>query len=137
MHIPLPALRVLVGLAVCGACFQAGRWTELLARRADGPPAPEAVRAPRTPPPVIEEPLPGVMAGHPEGQGDIITPLNVRDPTALIMGPGASQRPPEPPTLQQPITPPAPPEPVVPLKPKKGVVPRGEKEHMEPTPEKY
>lgn len=28
------------------------------------------------------------------GSGDIITPLNVRDPSALVMGPGAAQQPP-------------------------------------------
>ncbi len=28
------------------------------------------------------------------GNGDVITPLNVRDPSALVMGPGASQQPP-------------------------------------------
>lgn len=38
------------------------------------------------------------------GGGDIITPLNVRDPSALIMGPGSSQQPPA-----GAVTPPTPP----------------------------
>ncbi|MBI4376912.1 MAG: hypothetical protein HY549_10740 [Elusimicrobia bacterium] len=32
--------------------------------------------------------------GIPGGSGEIITPLNVRDPSALVMGPGATQQPP-------------------------------------------
>ncbi|MFI5360634.1 MAG: hypothetical protein ACHQ49_01590 [Elusimicrobiota bacterium] len=37
----------------------------------------------------------GMASGGPTGGGsDIITPLNVRDPSALVMGPGATQQPP-------------------------------------------
>lgn len=37
----------------------------------------------------------GLAQGAPSGGGsDIITPLNVRDPSALVMGPGATQQPP-------------------------------------------
>ena len=37
----------------------------------------------------------GMAPGGPTGGGsDIITPLNVRDPSALVMGPGATQQPP-------------------------------------------
>ncbi|MBI3566167.1 MAG: hypothetical protein HY079_13290, partial [Elusimicrobia bacterium] len=37
----------------------------------------------------------GLAQGSPSGGGsDIITPLNVRDPSALVMGPGATQQPP-------------------------------------------
>lgn len=37
----------------------------------------------------------GIAQGGPSGgAGDIITPLNVRDPSALVMGPGAAQQPP-------------------------------------------
>lgn len=37
----------------------------------------------------------GMAPGGPTGGGsDIITPLNVRDPSALVMGPGAAQQPP-------------------------------------------
>lgn len=38
------------------------------------------------------------------GAGDIITPLNVRDPSALVMGPGAAQQPPA--GSAAPVTPP-------------------------------
>jgi hypothetical protein len=43
---------------------------------------------------------PGGLAG---GGGDVITPLNVRDPSSLVMGPGASQQP-----AATSVTPPAP-----------------------------
>jgi hypothetical protein len=37
----------------------------------------------------------GLAPGGPTGGGsDVITPLNVRDPSALVMGPGATQQPP-------------------------------------------
>lgn len=37
----------------------------------------------------------GLAPGSPTGGGsDVITPLNVRDPSALVMGPGAAQQPP-------------------------------------------
>ena len=143
MYIPLPAFRVLVALFLCAACFQAGRWVEMLSVRAATPASAAVPEARRPAPSPIEEPLPGVISGHPDGRSDIITPLNVRDPSALVMGPGFSHRPlehvapPPEPAAVQPVTPPAPPEPAVPLKPKKGVVPRGDKEPMEPTPEKY
>jgi hypothetical protein len=40
------------------------------------------------------------------GGGDIITPLNVRDPSALVMGPGAAQQPPAG-SVAPPVAPPA------------------------------
>ncbi len=36
----------------------------------------------------------GMAPGGPTGGGDVITPLNVRDPSALVMGPNSSQQPP-------------------------------------------
>lgn len=48
----------------------------------------------------------GLAPGSPTGGGsDVITPLNVRDPSALVMGPGAAQQPPTNSAL--PATPPA------------------------------
>ena len=50
------------------------------------------------PEPVAKTPettQPTAAPGDPVGQtGDLITPLNVRDPSALVMGPGASWNPP-------------------------------------------
>ena len=47
------------------------------------------------PSPVPAEVKPIASAGDPVGQGsDIITPLNVRDPSALVMAPGTAACPP-------------------------------------------
>jgi len=87
----LPALRVSAGLLLCAACFQSGRWYQELEAQAAAPvpAARAAVVGPVITPSdieakAVEEPLPG------EG-GDIITPLNVRDPSALVMGPAHYQ----------------------------------------------
>jgi hypothetical protein len=54
---------------------------------------------------VYEPGTSGLAPGGPTGGGsDIITPLNVRDPSALVMGPGATQQPPT-----QSVMPPVPP----------------------------
>lgn len=103
-----PVLRVGVALLLCAACFQAGRWYQELSsagapRRgtAKGDPGTEMVTAtfrgdPEPGPKNLETKPPTSAPGDPVGQsGDIITPLNVRDPSALVMGPGASINPPE------------------------------------------
>ncbi|MFI5351202.1 MAG: hypothetical protein ACHQ2Z_16780 [Elusimicrobiota bacterium] len=86
-----PLLRVGLGLTLCAVCFAAGRWRgalEVLAERSAGREA-VATRAPKAA--AIAEPRPGAAAsGRPVGEPeDIITPLNVRDPSALVMGPGS------------------------------------------------
>lgn len=94
-----PVLRISIALLLCAACFQAGRWYQELSGpasvHAKGDPGTEMVIAtsltkdmPAQPPllsdvPSKEEHLPGGVGG------DIITPLNVRDPSALVMGPGS------------------------------------------------
>lgn len=51
--------------------------------------------APEPPMKTPETKQPAAAPGDPVGQsGDVITPLNVRDPSALVMGPGASWNPP-------------------------------------------
>ena len=88
-------VRVVVGILLCAACFQAGRaYQELSASAADRKDASagseavvSAVADPASP-----VPAPGASAtaapGDPVGEsGDLITPLNVRDPSALVMPP--------------------------------------------------
>jgi len=97
-------VRIGVALLLCAACFQAGRWYQELS----GGPTPLAKADPGTemvdasfrgapepaPKPVetAQSTAPGAVPG--EG-GDIITPLNVRDPSALIMGPSQHSCPPQ------------------------------------------
>ena len=90
-------LRVGFGLALCAACFEAGRWHGGLEAQADRSAnrTMTAVRAAKALP--AAEQLtgatglaPGKAISEPE---DVITPLNVRDPSALVMGPGATNAP--------------------------------------------
>lgn len=92
-------LRIGVALLLCAACFQAGRWYQELsgpaAAKAKADPGEPAVARSPVEPAKIVEPAPLVAAGAPAGQSeDIITPLNVRDPSALVMGPAAAGCPP-------------------------------------------
>lgn len=103
-----PLLRVSAALILCAACFQAGRWYQELSIKAH--PGNEMVTATHRGPvaavPGTQEVRPLIAAGDPPGEGgDIITPLNVRDPSALVMGPGAEFNP----TIV-PVAPPPPPE---------------------------
>lgn len=101
-----PVMRVGVSLLLCAACFQSGRWyQELSASAAEPAPAATETAAaefvgPLTPS-LPAAPAATAAPGEPEGHsGDIITPLNVRDPSALVMGPAhyyQSCPPPEPP----------------------------------------
>lgn len=118
-----PVLRVAIALLLCAACFQAGRWYQELsgtaATHAKADPGNEMVSATVVGAPTAKpiETAPPAAAGAPVGQGgDLITPLNVRDPSALVMGPAG---------LRECVTPPAaPPDPfakeVKPLKLKTG-----------------
>lgn len=92
-----PVFRIAIALILCAACFQAGRWYQELSgpasARAKADPGTEMVdasfRGAPEPASNTVEPAPLAAAGDPVGQsGDIITPLNVRDPSALVMGPG-------------------------------------------------
>lgn len=88
-----PVVRVAAALLLCSACFQSGRWYQELA----APWAEAAVRQAAPAPSRTAEPAPLVDVGDPMSQaGDIITPLNVRDPSALVIGPYQPEcRPPE------------------------------------------
>jgi hypothetical protein len=94
-------------LLIAAVCFQVGRWYGELetgarfsnAMKKADPSGTEMVKstfhAPAETPKTVE-PVPATTAGDPVGQAsDIITPLNVRDPSALVMGPGPYSPPPE------------------------------------------
>ncbi len=94
-------------MLLCAVCFQSGRWYGAL-EKDSGPDqlktdaSVEMVHATHT----REVPAPDPSLVPEEKVADIITPLNVRDPSALVMGPGGSQ---SPPCSQQEVV--APPEP--------------------------
>ncbi len=100
MNIPLSVsvARTSSALLVAAVLFQAGRVVGRLEGEASGPavagrgdPGTELVHSsfagPHPMPATVETPQPA-NAGNPPGAEDIITPLNVRDPSALVMGPG-------------------------------------------------
>jgi len=89
-------LRVAGALALCAACYEAGRWhgnLEAQAARTSQRPLAAASGANGL---AVAEPAPATAApgkavGDPEQ--DVITPLNVRDPSALVMAPYAAAAP--------------------------------------------
>ena len=97
-------IRIGVCLLLCAACFQAGRsYQELSAAassfaEAKGAPETGMIDAsfvgPTLPAPG-ETSSPTAPGDVPGAGGDIITPLNVRDPSALIMGPSQHSCPPQ------------------------------------------
>jgi hypothetical protein len=120
--LPAPVVRVASALALAAVLFQSGREVGRLEGLAEGPKVSKdagnemvsAAFKPETPAPVPAEAKPAVTVGDPVGESvDVITPLNVRDPSALVMGPGASSYgncappPPNPPRLLPPDVEPA------------------------------
>jgi hypothetical protein len=95
-------LRVGLGLALCGLCYEAGRWHGGLEAQIDRPSVRAATetRSAKTLAATVlrsesTEAAPGNAVGEPQ---DLITPLNVRDPSSLVMpptgaGPAAVQPP--------------------------------------------
>jgi len=80
------ALRVALAASLCAGAYEAGRWHERLLAQASRP-ASAVVVVERADKPAKPEKA-GTAAGRPAGESsDVITPLNVRDPTALVMGP--------------------------------------------------
>ena len=91
-----PALRVVAALALCAACYEAGRWHGNLEVQAEKAPQKSLAAAPAAKPAPVAESVqsvgaPGKAVG--EADQDVITPLNVRDPSALVMAPFATQQP--------------------------------------------
>ena len=91
------AFRIAGALALCAACYQAGRWHGSLEAQAERTPqravaaAPsKAAKAAAVAESVQSVGAPGKAVG--EAERDVITPLNVRDPSALVMAPFATQQ---------------------------------------------
>ncbi|HXT00773.1 MAG TPA: hypothetical protein VN915_08885 [Elusimicrobiota bacterium] len=88
-------VRVAAALALCAACYEAGRWhgnLEAQAARTAQRPSSAALAAKGL---AVVEPAsvaaaPGKAVDDPEK--DVITPLNVRDPSALVMAPFATEQ---------------------------------------------
>lgn len=150
-----PVARVTAALLLCAACFQAGRWYQELS----GAPVAHATahvdtgnelvsatyRGAPEPAPKIIEPTPLASSGDPVGEpSDIITPLNVRDPSALVMGPGSSWNPPTAvlPEPEAPSATEASPRPLKPIKPLKSgrlleLLKKGEEDKKAPSPKSF
>jgi hypothetical protein len=90
-------VRVALGVALCAACYKFGRWQERLEGQASiAKPASAVVVVERAEKAVrtgATGNAPGTAVGEPE---DVITPLNVRDPSALVMGPSEGRAAPPP-----------------------------------------
>lgn len=121
-----PVVRVSAALLLSAACFQVGRWTGQLETRAATTTvdAGNAMVSPSHPvapaPKTVETPAPAA-SGSPAGTNDdVITPLNVRDPSALVMGPGATSCP-----AGSEVAPPAVPKPLLKGKLRKEPLPEG------------
>ncbi|MBI5239249.1 MAG: hypothetical protein HY926_02145 [Elusimicrobia bacterium] len=87
----------LLPLAVTAAVLLAAAWVRFAPLRPDPPAHAAALMKPLSPmpasPPGAQAPLPAPGQAMDE-KGDVITPLNVRDPAALVLGPGGSSPPP-------------------------------------------
>jgi hypothetical protein len=98
------ALRVALALSLCAGCYELGRWHARLDAQSEGKPdASRVVIVERGDNKPARAETVGSAPGGPNGTSDVITPLNVRDPTALVMGPGASEppSPPPPPSVSE------------------------------------
>jgi hypothetical protein len=109
---PVGALvRVGLGLALCALCYEAGRWHGGLEAQVERAPAraAQAARAQKAAP--AAEPLTGATGlapGQAVGEApDVITPLNARDPSSLVMGPHVAEPQAAQPQSDEPPTPPA------------------------------
>ena len=144
-----PVVRVAVALLLCSACFQAGRWYQELSAPSHVDTGNELVsatfRGAPEPAPQTIEPTPLASSGDPVGEkSDIITPLNVRDPSALIMGPGSSWGPPSAvvPEPEAPSALEARPRALKPIKPLKSgrlleLLKKGEEDKKAPSPKSF
>lgn len=90
------ALRVALAASLVVAAYEVGRWQErVLAADAAPKPASAVVVVEKSDKTAKAEKGTGAAPGQAVGEPtDVITPLNVRDPSALVMGPSESSPPP-------------------------------------------
>lgn len=88
-------LRVALLLALCAGSYAVGRIQERTIAAAAAPASAVVVVEKSDSKPAAAAASPTAAPGHAVGEDqDVITPLNVRDPSALVMGPGATSAPP-------------------------------------------
>jgi hypothetical protein len=80
------ALRVALALSLCAGCYEVGLWRARIEDQNEAKPASRVVVVERGDKAVRNEST-GMAPGGAIGEKDVITPLNVRDPSALVMGP--------------------------------------------------
>lgn len=88
-------LRVFLLLALCAGAYELGRRHERAVAQASAPASAVVVVETADAKPARAAASPTAAPGEAVGESkDLITPLNVRDPSALVMGPGATDTPP-------------------------------------------
>lgn len=91
------ALRVALVLSLCGGAYEVGRWRSRLEAQGEARPDSRVVIVDRGENKPARAETVGNAPGGPSGVAtDVITPLNVRDPSALVMPPLGAQEPPAP-----------------------------------------
>lgn len=95
------ALRVALALSLCAGCYEVGRWSQRLEALDAVRPDSRVVIVERGGDKAVRGEGAGLAPGGTIGEKDVITPLNVRDPSALVMGPSEPAPPlPPPPEVQ-------------------------------------
>lgn len=104
------ALRVALALSLCAGAYEVGRWRQRLEAQSEVRPDSRVVIVERADKSPVRSEGTGMAPGGTVGEKDVITPLNVRDPSALVMGP-SEPSPPKPRAAAEPDVPEAtPPE---------------------------
>ena len=85
------ALRVALVLSLCVGCYEAGAWRARLEAQASSKADSRVIVVERNEKAIRTETTGMAPGGALDGSKDVITPLNVRDPSALVMGPGATE----------------------------------------------
>lgn len=87
------ALRVALAVSLSAGCYELGRWTSRVEDAQAAKPDDRVVIVERNAKPGPPE-VKGTAAGGPVGAAEVITPLNARDPSSLVMAPFADAPPP-------------------------------------------
>ena len=81
------ALRVALVLSLCAGCYEVGAWHARLQAQLETKQDNRVVIVERGDNKAVRNESTGMAQGGAIGEKDVITPLNVRDPSALVMGP--------------------------------------------------